>query len=107
MSGNELKLDALYTIFEKHLYDFKDGDDSEEALIEKIVEDYLSFLVSSKVAVPQRWRAQIAEELKEQVRRMLLKKMYGCLSISEFIRNEGGARAERRKSAKKKYRKLF
>ena len=99
MSDNEPKLDALYTIFEKHLYNFENENDSEEALIANIVEDYLEFLVANKIAVPQRWCAQIADELKEQVRKMLLKKIYGCFSLDDYRKNAGA-------TAKKKRRKL-
>lgn len=106
MSNADLKLDPLYTIFEKHLYDFEDNEESEENFVNKIVEDYMTFLSNNSVAVPAKWRHSIAEELRDQVRKMLVKKMYGCLSIKEFIHRQTD-RQERRKRARRKYSKFF
>lgn len=106
MSDAELKLNALYTIFEKHLYDFDDAEESEVKFIDKIVDDYIRYLNGRNVIMPRRWQAQIVDELRDQVRKMLVKKMYGCLSIQEFIANQGD-RAARRKTAKKKYSGMF
>lgn len=101
-----LKLQALYTIFEKHLYDFEDNAETEAALIDKIVGDYLNFLSTQQVVVPKKWRMQIIDELRHQVHQMLVKKMYGCLSVEEFLMGEGD-RADKRKKSRKKYSKLF
>lgn len=105
-SNSNLKLEALYTIFEKHLYDFDEAEDSQAAFIDKIVNDYMKFLISNRVAIPRRWEAQITDELRDQVRKMLVKKMYGCLSIEEYL----GKRTDRsavRKQTRKKFSKLF
>lgn len=106
MSDTQLKLDALYTIFEKHLYDFDDNEESEQKFIDKIVNDYLRFLCESNVAVPGKFLNQIVEELRDQVHQMLVKKMYGALSIDEFIRSQPD-RKEKRRNARKKYSKMF
>ena len=88
---NTLKLDPLYTIFEKHLYEFDDtgkaltfSDSHIDELITRTVEDYFQFLFSRKVTIPGQWRAQIEQELRYQVRQMLMKKIYGCLSMEEY-----------------------
>ncbi len=99
------KVNPLYTIFEKHLYDFEDNEESEHAFVDKIVNDYLKFLCSQHIAVPRRWQAHIVEELRDQVRKMMVKKMYGCLSVEEFVLGTDD-RAAKRKIAKKKYAKL-
>lgn len=106
MSNSELKLDALYTIFEKHLYDFEDNEESEQKFIDNIVNDYLRFLTTQNVVMPRRWQHQIIEELRDQVRKMLVKKMYGCLSIQEFVHGQSD-RSAKRKIAKKKYSGMF
>ena len=103
---DDMRLDALFTILEKHLYDFEDNEDSEVAFIEKIVGDYLSFLTTQRVVVPRRFAAQITDELRDQVRKMLVKKMYGCLSIEEYVMKQRD-RASKLKVARKKYAKLF
>lgn len=105
-TGSDLKLSALYTIFEKHLYDFDDTEESQEAFIDKIVNDYMKFMMAQGVAMPRRWQMQIFEEVRDQVRKMLVKKMYGCLSIEEFVMGQGD-RSAKRKVSRKKYSKLF
>jgi hypothetical protein len=107
MSDSNLKLDALFTIFEKHLYDIENAsDESEQDFIDLVVDDYLEFLTTSGVAVPAKWRAQITDELRSQVRTMLVKKMYGCLSIEEFLKGQKDRR-DKRKTTRKKYSKMF
>lgn len=106
MSQQDTKLDALYTIFEKHLYDFEENAETQEGFIDKIVSDYIKFLVANKVAVPRRWQVHILEELRENVRQMLVKKIYGCLSIEEYRKNQTNKK-DIQKLAKKKYSRLF
>lgn len=104
--SQELKLDPLYTILEKHLYDFNDDEESQQQFIDNIAKDYIQYLVSRQVAVPARWSGLIMDELRSQIRSMLVKKMYGCLSIKEFVANQKDARAKR-KTSRKKFAKLF
>lgn len=105
MSQSNLKLDALYTIFEKHLYDFEDNEESQQAFIGKIVQDYLDFLSEHGAVVPRKWQPHIFKELEDQVLKMLVKKMYGCLSIKDFMRDQTD-RSAKRKHAQKKYSKI-
>ena len=106
MPDTTLKLDALFTILEKHLYDFDDDTENETEFVDKIVNDYIRFLTESNVVIPRKYRNQITEELRNQVRNMLVKKMYGCLSIEEYVRKDPNAR-EKRKQARKKYSGIF
>lgn len=106
MQDTSLKLDALFTILEKHLYDFDDNTENESEFVDKIVNDYLRFLTESNVVIPRKYHHQITDELRNQVRNMLVKKMYGCLSIEEFIKQQPDAR-EKRKLARKKYSGIF
>lgn len=107
--SEQLKLDPLYTIFEKHLYDFQASEENELELIDKIVNDYLKFLAENKVTVPRKWQASIVEELRDQVRQMLVKKAYGALSVTEFVLGERRKKdfAGRRKRARKRYSGLY
>jgi hypothetical protein len=107
--SDELKLDPLYTIFEKHLYDFHDDEENSVEFINKIVNDYMTFLSMRKVTMPKRWQNMIVEELRDQVMKMMVKKMYGCLSIQEFVLNQKTQKdfAVKRKVIRKKYSKLY
>ncbi|MGE4232415.1 MAG: hypothetical protein AB7F43_03715 [Bacteriovoracia bacterium] len=112
MNNKEFRLDPLFTIFEKHLYDFEDADLANSqvnisAFVEKVVKDYMSFLRKGKIAIPFQWEASIVEELNDHVEKMLIKKIYGCLSIKEYIQKEGANIVTKRKTARKKYNKLF
>ena len=104
--SQELKLDPLYTILEKHLYDFNDDEESQQQFIDNIAKDYIQYLISRQVAVPAKWNALIMDELRSQIRNMLVKKMYGCLSIQEFVRNQKDQKTKGR-TARKKFAKLF
>ncbi|MBI3544948.1 MAG: hypothetical protein HY075_16875 [Deltaproteobacteria bacterium] len=104
--GSPSQLAALFTIFEKHLYDFEEDTETEMAFIDKIVNDYLRYLASRKVAVPKKFLNQIVDELRHQVRTMMVKKMYGCLSIEEFMGRQTD-RSALKKDTRKKYSKLW
>ncbi len=112
--NDNIKLDALLTILEKHLYDFDEDSETEVEFIENIVEDYLLFLDSRKVIIPRKWKAQIVDELKDQVRKMLIKKMYGCLNVKDYVTTQVRAQTkektvfeERKQTVKRKYKKLY
>ena len=107
-----MKLDPLYVIFEKHLKDVDNVHDplspaqrESAEFVDTIIEEYLKSLTKNKVAVPQRWRAQIIEELRDQVRQMLLKKTYGCLSIEDYQRQKTPKR--KKSTRKKRFNKFF
>ncbi len=103
----EVRLDPLYTIFEKHLYDFDDNEENQKVFVDKIANDYIQFLTVRKVAVPSRWQHLIMDELRDQIRKMMVKKMYGCLSIDEYIVNHKPTIKEKKRIVRKKYGKLF
>ena len=86
MENPILKLEALYTILEKHLYDFDEENDTQKEFVSGIVQDYLKYLTTQKILVPKKWQSHVIEELHDQVEKMLIKKMYRCLNIDEFRR---------------------
>lgn len=77
-------LDPLYVIFEQHLFNFQDPDVDRKSLIHAIVQDYLGYLRKQNITVPKSLEQPIVEELSAQVNTMLVKKIYGCLSVQEF-----------------------
>jgi len=77
-------LNLLYTIFEDHLYQFQDPHLNRKKFIEAVVLDYLSFLKNKKITVPIEYEELVLEELYEQVKSMLLKKIYGCLENDQY-----------------------
>jgi len=96
-------LDPLYTIFEQHLFNFQDPNADRSAFVEAVVKDYLTHLRRLGLSVPTEWEHQIFEELFFQVQTMLVKKIYGCLTINEYTAK---ATTQQKRKAKTRYRKL-
>ena len=82
--AKQVQLDPLYVIFEEHLYNFQDSDSDRRVFIGNIVKDYLTYLRKMNVVIPKSLEASIIEELGIQVNTMLVKKIYGCLTIDEY-----------------------
>jgi hypothetical protein len=99
----ETKIDPLYTIFEQHLFNFQDPNSDRKSFIDGIVKDYLSQVRRMGLSVPTEWEAHINEELSFQVNTMLVKKIYGCLTIEEY---QTKLSPVQKKRAKARYRKL-
>ncbi len=76
--------DALYQVFEHHLYYNSDPNTGRKEFVENVVKSYLEHLSRAQIAVPHALRYSVSVELEEQVRMMLLKKTYGFPSIQAW-----------------------
>ncbi len=97
-------IDPLYTIFEQHLFNFQDPNADRNVFIESVVKEYLTHVRRLGLVVPLEWEHQIFEELFFQVQTMLVKKIYGCLTINEYTAK---APTRQKRKAKARYRKLL
>ncbi|MFL5811951.1 MAG: hypothetical protein ACJ763_00105 [Bdellovibrionia bacterium] len=97
------QIDPLYTIFEQHLYNFQDSDSDRKTFIVNIVKDYVNHLSKMNIMIPKSLENSVLEELADQVNTMLVKKIYGCLTIEDFQRK---ASPPARKQAKRRYSQL-
>jgi hypothetical protein len=97
------KIDPLYTIFEQHLLNFQDPNSDRASFIEAIVKEYLIHMRKLGLSVPNDWETFVSEELSFQVNTMLVKKIYGCLTINEYTAK---ASTEQKKTARTRYQKL-
>lgn len=97
------QVDPLYVIFEQHLFNFSDADSDRKAFIGNVVNDYLTYLRKNNIIVPKSLEQPIIEELGTQVNTMLVKKIYGCLTISDYVGQIGPAS---KKKAKTRYQKM-
>jgi hypothetical protein len=97
------QLDPLYVIFEQHLYNFQDSEIDRKTFVANVVKDYLGHLRKLEITIPKPLEGPVVEELSSQVSAMLVKKIYGCLTIGEY--QSKVPRADRKK-AKTKYVKL-
>ncbi|RYZ71164.1 MAG: hypothetical protein EOP09_05025 [Proteobacteria bacterium] len=100
------RLDPLYVIFERHLFNFADPDSDRAQFIATVVDDYLNFLKKQNIIVPRPMEHLIVEELATQVNTMLVKKIYGCLTVSEYQgKNVGLSKPRRAQPLKPRARK--
>lgn len=76
------KWDPLFIIFEKHLYDF--NYESRELFLKGVVEEYIAHLVRQKTVIPPAWKQHLEKTIAEEVSDMLVRKLYGCLTVEEF-----------------------
>ena len=76
--------DPLYAIFEQHLLNFQDADTDRKTFIGQVIKDYLSYLRKMNIIIPRSLEEPVIEELAPQVNTMLVKKIYGCLTIQEY-----------------------
>jgi hypothetical protein len=97
-------VDPLYVIFEQHLCNFDDSNIDRSTFVLNIVKEYVSHLRSLSIAIPTHLEAHVAEELAEQVKSMLFKRIYGFHDIQEF--RVKGLTKEKKSEAKRKYRKV-
>ncbi len=97
------EMDPLYVIFEQHLYNFQDTELDRKTFISNVLQDYFSHLRKLNISVPKSLEAPIADELGNQVSIMLVKKIYGCLSIQDYQKS---LLPQDKKKAKGRYDRL-
>lgn len=102
-SANPNQLDPLFVIFEQHLLNFQDADTDRKSFVKKVVQDYLNYLRKNQIAIPLLLEPYIVDEISEQVNKMLVKKIYGCLTIDEYQRAQP---ATKKRQAKAQYRRI-
>ena len=101
------KNNLLYTIFEQHLFNFQDPNSDKREFILTIVKDYLAQVRKMGLAVPAEMEEFLMEELYYQVNSMLLKKIYGCATIDEYIaKTPAPVKKASRKKANSNYRAM-
>jgi len=79
---NKPNYDPLYELFEHYLLNRSHEDSS--AFTKRIAKDYLSYLDSTPAHVPFHCRSTLLEDLESEAREMLVKKMYGCVNLTEY-----------------------
>jgi|GEM_PF-1171199 len=97
------QLDPLYIIFEKNLVQFEDESSDRDTFIDAVVKEYLKYLRYQSIAVPRALERAVCEELSTQVRGMLIKKIYGFLTISDY---QDTIDPKEIKKAKTRYKRL-
>ena len=103
------KWDPLFIIFEKHLYDF--NYESRELFLKGVVEEYITHLVRQKTVIPPAWKTHLEKTIFEEVSDMLVRKLYGCLTVEEF-KAKAAANDDKveilavKREARKRYQKL-
>ncbi len=101
--GKHTQLDPLYVIFEQHLYNFQDSDSDRRTFVNNIIQDYFTYLRKQNITIPKSLEPAIGEELYTQVSQMLVKKIYGCLSIEDYQKK---APTSEKRKVKARYSRL-
>ncbi len=104
---NPRSVDPLYVIFEQHLFNFADPDSDRKTFIAQVVSDYISYLRKNNIIVPKSLEQPIVEELGTQVNTMLVRKIYGCLTVNQFADStSSSARGQTKKRVKARVSKV-
>lgn len=101
--SKQAQTDPLYVIFEHHLYNFQSSDIDRKTFVGNVIRDYLAYLRKLRIAVPKSLEASIIEELEDHVGTMLVKKIYGFLTIQDYQRK---VRAPLKRRVRARYAKL-
>lgn len=97
------EIDPLFVILEQHLCNFQDPDMDRKAFIAAVVADYLNYLRKKNITVPRPLEQPIIEELANQVNTMLVKRIYGCITIADY---QSQVASPTKKRARSRYDKL-
>lgn len=82
--------DKLYQLFEHHLLEVDITDETEEDFIHNVVQDYLVHLVQ-EAHIPPKHLNDIAQDLFDEVKAMLVKKTYGHFNLAEYRQRRRGS----------------
>ncbi len=82
---------------------FQDPNADRETLVSAIVKDYITQIRKLGLSIPTELEGHISEELCLQVSTMLVKKIYGCLTINEYTAK---APTVQKKKAQGRYQRL-
>lgn len=93
-------MDPLYVIFEQHFFNFSDPDSDRKTFICQVVAEYISYLRKNNIIVPKSLEQPIVEELATQVNTMLVRKIYGCLTLNEMSDPIGASLQSAKKRSK-------
>ncbi len=76
------RLDPLFQLFEHYL--FKRSYEDLSAFTKEVAEEYLAYLDSTTAHVPFHSRSTVMKDLESETHEMLVKRMYGCMKISDY-----------------------
>jgi hypothetical protein len=96
-------VDPLFIIFEQHLLNFDDDHSDRKTFVQNVAKEYIQYLRKHQIAVPAALEPLIIEEICDQVNTMLVKKIYGCLTIDEFRKS---VTPQARKAARTRYQRI-
>ena len=77
------KRDLLFSIFEKQLHTCLLLEETEDVLIQKVVETYITSLKTQGFVHPK-YLKTLTDDLKEEVLEMYRKKTYGHLELASY-----------------------
>ena len=110
-SQKRISVEPLYAIFEKNLFSFEKAKTDGKELVEKTVQEYLSFVKKRHAIVPNAYHEPVVQELEALVHEMLVKRIYGFFNVEQFRQQASPQHREQAESRyqqmKRKNRKAF
>ena len=83
MGVKQRHVDPLFELFE-HFLVTRSFEDSA-AFARQLAEKYVAYLDSTPAHVPFENRATLLEDLETEIQEMLVKKMYGCARVDDYL----------------------
>lgn len=97
-------IDPLYIIFEKKLFDTQNVKEEDFAF--SVVREYLDLIKDKQIVIPDVFFDETIETLIEEVKLMLVKKIYGYPGIKEYQESNTHKKVLDIELARQRYYKL-
>ena len=80
---SEQEQDPLHEFLERHLYSSNSESEISSQLIHRVIQDYLLYLKAQDVHIPEPVKEIFIQDLKEELREMIIKKTFGALKVDQ------------------------
>ena len=80
---SEQEQDPLHEFLERHLYSSNSESEITSQLIQRVIQDYLLYLKAQDVHIPEPVKEIFIQDLKEELREMIIKKTFGALKVDQ------------------------
>ena len=80
MKARPAAVDPLEDILERHLLRTAGEEGKSQQVIDAILEEYLKYLKTQGVHIPNPVKSIFADDLKEEIRELVIKRSYGSIT---------------------------
>ena len=83
--------DPLHEILERHLFRSSAEGDNSGDIVTAVVADYLFYLDSQGVHMPHNVKPLVIEDLREEIREIIVRRTYGTVKLESESSTRGAA----------------